>query len=402
MKTKEMKHLLCVVSMLAAGIAVAADFYVNNRTGSDENDGRAADRAFATFAKAMPNVRAGDTLHVAPGKVYHESIIVRHCGTPESPVVIKGNGAVLSGLSPLPAVEWEDKGNGLFRFPYASSFGNPQVTLGPCKDRIVTVVASPENLKAGEATWRRKDGFYFRVAEGKSLEDYDLHGFVSRGPVYHSGVYLENKDFVTVEDVTSECFANDGFNVQLSSHGLVFRNVVGRYNGDDGFSVHEDVQACVYNGMFHHNDFGIQDVNASQTLFFGCSAVSNRTCGVDLQGGLRVFRGLRVLDNRHDQICVHGSKADHYGIPRTDPMLRGLAYFTDTAVEGGNGMGLYVDTGAAISARNLSIRNVECGLVVQGEASIVNGTVSGCRKRDVDTVAAKSFVSTGFPKEKTP
>lgn len=382
-----------VVSLEAAG----ADYFVDNRYGSDANDGLAADRAFATFAKAMPHLKPGDTLSIAPGRVYRESIVVRSSGTAEAPIVIRGNGAVLSGLSPLPASEWEDRGGGLFRFPYASRFGDPQLTLGPDRERIITVGGDPAALAPGKASWRIGDGFYFRAETGKTPGDYDLHGFLVRGPIYHSGVYLENRSYVTVENLVCECFANDGFNVQLSSHGLVFRNITGRYNGDDGFSVHEDVQACVYHGCFHHNDFGIQDVNLSQTSFFDCTAVSNRYCGVDVMGGMRVFRGLTVFDNRHDQIRVHGSTAAHVGLPATDPMLRGLAYFTDATVSGGPGRGLFVNRGAGVSARNLRISGVDRGLVVLGDMDLVNGEITGCREKAVETDSARSFTSTRFP-----
>lgn len=374
---------------LAAG---ATDYYVNNRTGNDANDGLAAERAFATFAKATPKLKAGDTLHIAPGKTYHESIIIYNSGTAERPVVIEGHGAVLSGLTPIPASDWQAKGEDLYFLKYESAFGNPQLTRGPVKEQIVNAYRKgPEFLRGGEAIWRQRQGFYFRAEPGKTPADYDLHGFLVQGPVFHSGVFMDDKNFVTVRNLTCECFANDGFNVHHSSYGLLFRNVTGRYNGDDGFSVHEDVQACVYNGYFHHNDFGIQDVNASQTSFFDCTVESNRTCGVDMWGGFRVFRGLTVKGNRCGQIRIRGAKADHIGLADDDPLTRGRAFLSDVTVEGGGGQGLFVDPRAAVTARNLKIRDVESGLVVKGELYLVNHEVKDCRKVDYDTSEAKSF-----------
>lgn len=389
------------LGLLVLPFAVCAtDYYVNNQSGSDANDGRAADRAFATFAKATPNLKAGDRLHIAPGKTYHESIVIFNSGTAEQPVVIEGHGAVLSGLTPISSTDWQSLGNDLYFLKYENSFGNPQLTRGPVKEQIVNADRKgPEFLRGGEAIWRQGKGFYFRAEQGQTPADYDLHGFLVQGPVFHSGVFMDDKNFVTVRNLTCECFANDGFNVHHSSHGLLFRNVTGRYNGDDGFSVHEDVQACVYNGHFHHNDFGIQDVNASQTSFFACTVESNRTCGVDMWGGLRVFRGLTVKGNRCGQIRIRGAQAGHIGLADDDPLTRGHAFLSDVLVEGGGGQGLFVDPRAAVTARNLRIHDVESGLVVKGELYLVNFEVKNCRKTDCEVAEAKAFDVRTFDKK---
>jgi len=299
---------------------------------------------------------------------------------------------VLSGLSPVPASAWEPQGDDLYFFKCENAMGNPLLMRGPVKENILNAYRSgPEALRGGEAIWRQRKGFYFRAEHGKTPADYDIHGTLVQGPVFHSGVFMDDKNFVTVENMTCECFANDGYNIHHFSHGLIFRNVTARYNGDDGFSVHEAVQAVVYHGDFHHNDFGIQDVNASQTSFFDCSVSSNRTCGIDLWGGMRILNKVTVRGNRCGQIRIRGAKADHIGLNADDPLTRGHAYLTDVTVEGGGGDGLFVEPRAAVTARNLKISDVETGLFVQGELYLVNHEVKNCRKCDYKTDGAKAF-----------
>ena len=99
------------VWMLTAALAVqvlaarAAEFYVDRWSGSDANDGAAPERAVATLARGVSLLRSGDTLVLASGsEPYFETLnLGKLSGEPGRPVKVKGNGAVLSGLAPMPA-----------------------------------------------------------------------------------------------------------------------------------------------------------------------------------------------------------------------------------------------------------------------------------------------------------
>ena len=399
-----MKHFLFLLALcvLVPFLAVGTEFHVNNQTGSDAADGLSPEKAFATLARATKELRAGDVLVIAPGKTYGESLVLKRGGTADRPIVIHGNGAIVSGLTPIPKDAWIDKGNGLFLSANKSCWGalRPRVFLG--EDRMLSVVCGhyknvkPESLKPMEAIWNG-EGIWFRAEAGKSAADYDLRGTYATGG--HSGVMIESCDYITIEGVTAQCFPNDGFNVHGSCHGLIFRNIVSRWNGDDGFSVHEDVQANVYHANLHHNDFGIQDINASQTSFFGCTIVSNRLCGADMYGGMRIFHDVDVRDNGVNQVCVSRGDAKHLHFEKGNPMLDGLVYMRNSRIGPGAGAGLRIGAEAGMTAVGTVISGVETGVSVDGKLHLISSRIADCRKTAVKKGNAAVLVEEGVVKE---
>lgn len=391
-----MTDRLLALCVLVPFLAVGTEFHVNNQTGSDAADGLSPEKAFATLARATKELRAGDVLVIAPGKTYGESLVLKRGGTADRPIVIRGNGAVISGLKPIPKDAWSDRGNGLFLNANKLCWGalRPRVFLG--EGRMLSVVCghfknvTPESLKPLQAIWN-EEGIWFRAEAGKSAADYDLRGTYAMGG--HSGVMIESCDYITVEDLTAQCFPNDGFNVHGSCHGLVFRNIVGRWNGDDGFSVHEDVQANVYHANLHHNDFGIQDINASQTSFFGCTVVSNRLCGVDMYGGMRIFHDVTVRDNGGNQVCASRGDAEQLRFVKGNPMLDGLVYMRNSRIGPGSGDGLRIGADARMTAVGTTISGVETGVRVNGNLHLVSSRICGCTSAAVRKAGGASFIT---------
>ena len=93
---------------MLAFAASGTDYYVDNKAGSDANDGLSPQSAFATLRTATSRLVAGDTLHIAPGKTYRETLHLSRSGTPSSPIPVQGNGAILSGLRPVPDDGWRE------------------------------------------------------------------------------------------------------------------------------------------------------------------------------------------------------------------------------------------------------------------------------------------------------
>ena len=108
------KSELLLIVAAAALSAGAAEYYVDNKSGDDANDGRAADRALRTLAAVTKRLEAGDVLHLAPGRKYGETLKLTRGGSAASPIVVKGHGAVLTGISAFPKEGWEGEGDGLF------------------------------------------------------------------------------------------------------------------------------------------------------------------------------------------------------------------------------------------------------------------------------------------------
>ena len=386
-----------VVLAMAAGTR-AAEYYVDGRSGDDANDGRSAERAFRTLKTATARLEPGDILHLAPGK-YNESLRLTKGGTPAAPVTVKGHGAVLTGLSAFPKDGWEDKGEGLFLLKCRGCWGalRPRVFLG--EDRMVSVVCShydkvdEKALRPLEAIWKG-EGVWFRAEKGRTPADYDLRGYRMGGAVGDSGVLIESCGYITIEDLVTECFPNDGYNVHGSCHGLIFRNVTARWNGDDGFSIHEDVQANVYNLHSHHNDFGVQDIGASQSFFFGGLVESNRLCGVDLFGGMRILHEVEVRGNSGGQVRIQTNNLKSLGFGADNPMFCTQAYLKGVRISDGEGDGLSVGANTRVCAVGCRIAGVDTGVrVVGGTLHLLKSEVSACRTVPVAAEKAGSFVN---------
>lgn len=394
-----MKRLVSVLAVVAmASLAPAVQYHVDNRKGNDGNDGLSADRPFRTLARATSLLKAGDVLDVAPGEPYRESLIISTSGTAKNPIVIRGHGAVLTGLEAVPDSAWQDRGEGLFFASNKACWGALQPQLVDRRGKILTVASyrtvKPDRakmLKPGEALWNA-DGVYYRAPKGASPVGQGFCGYFRE-----SGVKIASRSHITIEGIVAERFANDGFNVHGSCHDLVFRDIEARWNGDDGFSVHDDVEAQVRGGRFHHNSDGIADVNASQTFYSDVLAEDNVSFGVGFYGGLRVMRDSVVRNNGGNQIMVLPD-GDHDGHKwGASPMFNPKVHLVNVKVDGGAkaAAALFVGTDATVSIVDGEFRNADVGFRLNGGVThAVRSRVTGCRKARI--VREKRAVLTGL------
>ena len=342
--------------------AFATEWHVDSTKGDDSNDGLSAATAFKTLERATKHLKAGDVLNLAAGSFFRESLVIRASGTAAKPIVVRGNGAVVSGLHPIDAAKWESKGSDLWFQSSDRCWGalRPRVFIG---DEMISVQIPPQELKPGTATWRR-EGVYFRAESGKSPQDYALLGAVGRSKAEHSGVLIDGRSYVTIENLAAQHFPNDGFNVHGICRGLVFKNIVARHNGDDGFSIHDDVCATVIGLHSHHNDYGIQDVGFSQTIVTGAILEENRLCGFDEHDGIRILRDSVVRANGRRQIGMHSSKdADK----TVSPSMRFLsAYLENVKVECGGEEAIFVEDDVTLVAKKCTFSGSKTGLEMTG------------------------------------
>jgi hypothetical protein len=364
----------------------AGTVFVNNQTGDDARDGAAAEQAVRTLKRAVALCKPGDTLRLAnTGEVYRESLrFGTRGGTPSAPIVVEGQGAVLSGLRPIPPAAWEDRGEGLLF--HANGMRRQMTASRPFVVRDGTMVPQrrkPNEVRAEESCWD-KDGIYFRMAPGKTAADYQLGA-----TMLVSGLILTGGSYIEVRDLVCENFANDGFNVHGSCQGLVFRNIVGRWNGDDGFSVHEDVGAVVLGGHFHHNNYGIQDISISRSSFYGVLVEQNRVAGADFVGGHHVLIDSVVRDNAGPQIQTRGDATRNIREPE-NPMARGALVLSNVLTVGGR-QGLHVLNGVADVA-NCSFVGAEEGVRIGAQATVEmrESVVLGCKTLELACVSKTS------------
>jgi len=352
----------------SASLSTGWIYHADPVRGDDANDGRSAATAFRTLARATKELRPGDTLSLAAGAVFHEALVLVSSGTATAPIVIRGNGAVVSGKHPIDPEKWEAKGEDLWFQPSDRCWGalRPRVYIGEemiCPVCVRPDEIDPQTLKPRTAIWQTK-GVFFRAEPGKAPRDYALLGGAGRTKAEHSGVIIDGKDYVTVDDLTAEGFPNDGFNVHGTCRGILFRNIVARNNGDDGFSIHEDVMATVIGLHSHHNDYGIQDVGVSQTIVSGAVLEENRLAGFDVYGGVRILRDAVVRGNGRFQLGVRPTLEK--GKPSVSPMGSTTAYFENVRVEGGDGEPLRVEGGVTVTAKDCSFAKTAKGPVFAG------------------------------------
>lgn len=356
---------LTTILLVAASLSlVARNLYVNNQTGNDQNDGLSPERAWKTLATAAPKLQPGDVLHLAPG-TYYESFKMVNSGTPQQPIVIQGNNAVLSGLKPVPDDSWQKIADNLYHSPNTVRTDALRPRVFNAQNVMICIPkGTPETLKPGQALWNAK-GIYVRTRDNVHPKDMKLKGFYRV-----SGVIYTGQSYITVNNLIAENFANDGFNVHGYCRGLVFNNIVGRWNGDDGFSIHEDVMACVYGAHLHHNDYGVQDINLSRSFFSGMLVEDNRICGLDLCGGLRSVEDTLVRNNANMQIRLVANHADHMCIPRNNPLLAPTVYLKNVLVTGGNGHALVLGSGSKAAASKCTFLNTDTGIQISKDATL--------------------------------
>ena len=374
-----MKFVFCIAALVAMG-ANAVDYYADSANGSDSNDGRSAESAFKTLDKASRCLKAGDTLHLKAGALFPESLVMRSSGTAMKPIRVKGNGAIVSGLERVPDGNWLDKGDGLWCSTNSMFWGACRPRVLDSSRRMISLETSspafknPALLKPGEAVWN-KDGIWFRCDSGRKPQEYGLSGYYRV-----SGIVGANKHNWIVEDLVAEHFTNDGVNLHGLCRGMFFMNIETRQNGDDGFSIHEDVLACVHNLRTWGNDYGVSDISWSQSVFSGVVAVSNRICGLDFHGGMRIVRGGKVGDNAGNQISVTTS-AVRSSATDPNPMLRASVYLEDVHVVGGKGAALLTNPGCTVTAANCSFAGTTAGLNLKGgRVHLEKSKISNCPK----------------------
>ena len=354
-----------VLTLLLAGEAAGATIHVNNVTGNDTRTGASGAEPVATLRRAVQLAQAGDTILLAStGVPFRESLSITsgHGGKPDAPLVVEGCGAVLTGLRDVPPDAWQRLSNGIYFQPLRRFGANNPYLVGH-EGRIPSSRGGLSNLAPGQHYWAT-NGVYFLPEPGRTPADYALKGLL-----LGEGVAIRDASYVTVRNLTCEYFSNDGFNVHGESRGLLFENIVSRHNGDDGFSIHEDVGAIVRHAHLYDNDYGIQDINASQSLYNGVLVESNRLAGVHLIGGLRSLVDARVRNNNGPQVWICSGLAKHLGFTENNPLARGVCFIKNCVIQGGD-YGLRVSRGGSAVISQSVISGCATGLLADAGSRI--------------------------------
>lgn len=255
-----MKQFVWCACLAVLGAAVSpplarsAEFFVNNRTGEDFYDGRAAEPGNAgsgpvrTIARALQLASGSDRINLAKtDEPYRESVSIfgsRHSGLAAQPLVIAGNEAVLDGSQPIPPRQWKSVGGSVFRFVPPAA-GPQQLFLGgrPAVRAPVGPDGSMPQLEPRQ--WCYHEGaLFFKVEQTKLPDDYDL-----AYAALPTGITLYFVQHVAIVDLVVQGFRLDGIQAANSARDIYLAGVIARGNGRAGLAVggasRIEIEACL-------------------------------------------------------------------------------------------------------------------------------------------------------------
>lgn len=238
--------------------------------------------AFPTLRAAAAQVRAGDTLWLAPGSgPYREELYITASGTPDAPVVIEGNGNEITGFDPL---RFNRDPDGKLRSPVAA----PHPFVLRHQGKRVPEDASARRFSGPVAY--DADARVLTLAEGVSPEGWEIS-------VRTHAVRLLNVSHHRYRNLVASGARNDGFNLHGRGEGLVFEDITGRDNLDEGFSAHGHVACEINGGRFFGNDNGVYNIQQSSTRIRNVDIYDNLGIGLCVSEGRIEADHLRIWGN---------------------------------------------------------------------------------------------------------
>jgi hypothetical protein len=300
---------LAAICAFLQGSLFAASLHVDNILGDDTNTGAEASPV-KTIQHGMDLAQPGDTVFLKVNKEpYSEPTInIKRGGEAGAPITLDGKGAVLSGLTQYGPELWKDEGNGVYGTPYHFPLRFKQVSM--TKDyqlsgfTVVFFDAKP-GVSAESLEARQPGGYflsletadsggtlYIKLPPGKTPANTEI-----LMPKYKHTALHVGKSYVTVKNLTCAWTSQDGFST-TKSHDLIFENVRGCYNMDQGMS-HHGSQVIIRNSLFDHNGAtGVRDVyNDCDSTYEDCVFFENLVAGVDAMGRKHRFVRCLFLDN---------------------------------------------------------------------------------------------------------
>lgn len=329
--------LLLLAWMGMQGHVLAADpvagpqtFHVNNLTGNDSNDGLrptpgedGTSGPVATITKAIALAPPSSRILIAStGVDYRETVRVgkgKH-GRPDAPFVIDGQGATVSGLLQAPTKAWKHLREDIYWFEHHDDTGKRRLMpssnwlrflkhQGWFQERQAPEifflngkpaphVRSLDSLQPGYFFYDTQSGpyrLYFRLPTGVQLQDLTIE------LPLNEGVFVDT-DYVVIRNLQSKYSQADGF-AGFWGYGVVFENINGSFNCDQGFSMHGNSITLVDGALFERNGgCGIVDVMSCVSVFRNVIVRDNLIGGAMFQGSYHNVRASFFTANAGIQV----------------------------------------------------------------------------------------------------
>ncbi len=252
---------------------------------------RGGSAEFKTIAAAAKVAIAGDTIRLkANSGPYREILYIPVSGTAQAPIIVEGNGNLVTGFEPLTG--WTTQ-NGVTTCP---------IPAFPCVltyqgERLVQDAATKQFTKY--ATINEANNTLTLVS-GTSTDGWEI----SKRPF---AVQITNTSYQTFRNLRASGSANDGFNLHGTGQGLVFENIEGFHNLDEGFSSHDTIVSEINVGKFWGNDNGIANVGQSQTKIAKVDTWANLGFGFWLNDCGANAKDVRSWGNGADQVIFRNA-----------------------------------------------------------------------------------------------
>lgn len=241
-----------------------------------------------TIAAAIKLARPGDTIHLRPIIYRDYAGFYAKKGEPGKPITLDGHGAILEGSDPLDPKQWNEVSPGLFeakdllprlddaiimRWFFLSD--GKMNHMGRTSKGKKAAFKTVDALQPGEWTFVQDHArdkmaanqifgsFFIRLPAGQKLEQARISA-----PMRSVGVGLGGANaHLVIRNVTVTHPYNDGFNVHGDCRAIVFENIRAIECGDDGISAHESAEYRVDGLISVGNSTGITDTGTAKTTY---------------------------------------------------------------------------------------------------------------------------------------
>lgn len=272
-----------------AGVLLLAGIPVASAGGKVLKVDQHGPAGFTSLRAAAAVVKPGDTIEIAKGSgPYREALYIKESGTPEQPIIVEGNGEVITGFEPLTGFR-EEKGVWVcdlpVKFPCVLTYRG---------ERLVLSAQTGQPIRYAKLNEERTR---LELLPGVGTTDWEIskRDFVVR---------IYNAANQTYRNIRASGSMNDAFNLHGAGAGLIFENIEGFHNLDEGFSAHDEIHCEIKGGRFWGNDNGICNVGSSDMQAGEIDVFANLGWGIFLTKCSAVINRLRAWDNGLTQIHI--------------------------------------------------------------------------------------------------
>ncbi|RRJ94680.1 right-handed parallel beta-helix repeat-containing protein [Opitutaceae bacterium TAV4] len=265
---------------------------VDARGTTDAND----TAAFTTLRDAAACVRPGDVIWIAPGSgPYREELFIRTSGTDEAPITVEGNGNEITGFAPLAFLS--------VTATNAASTGHrvadvtvPYPFVLRHHGRRIPEDAATHRF-AGPVIWDATQKTLTLTDPAASASDWEISARTF-------AVRIQDVSHHRYRNIVASGSLNDGFNLHGIGKDLIFENITGCDNLDEGFSAHDDISCEIHKGRFYGNDNGIYNIQRSVMRIQNVDIFQNLGLGLALREASIEADNVRVWSSGMRQLHI--------------------------------------------------------------------------------------------------